>query len=527
MEPTSAPTRAEADETEAGASDGAEPELIEVRRPADGSLIRTVEIDSAEKVAETAARLRSNQAEWEALGIEGRYRWLGQLRDYLLDNREEIGDVLQEETGKVRADATLEAPYVAGVINFYGENAAEFLAEERLKSKTMLTRSKRMRTAYRPYELVGAISPWNFPIILGLEDSIAAMTAGSAALLKPSDFTPLAVMKIVDAWKYEIGGPDVIDYVNGRVPTGEAVVDNVDFIQFTGSERGGKGVMKRAAETLTPVSLELGGKDPMIVLADADLDRAANAATWGGFANTGQICISVERVYVEEPIYDEFVAKMKANVEELNQGADGRDYGAEVGAMTSPNQIAIVEDHVEDARKAGARILTGGQRLDKEGDWYPPTLIVDADPSMKVMNEETFGPVVPVMKVKDSEEALRLANDSTYGLSGSVFTKDVARGEALARRMDMGSINVNDALFNYFAVETPMGGWKNSGIGYRHGAYGIRKFVRTASIVSPAIPTLSSEPTWFPYTKRRRDFVARLFRALNARGLKDRLGIGK
>ena len=529
MEPTSAPAKTDtesADQAQSSTGGGSETSF-DVLRPVDGSVIRSVDIDSADRVAEVAARLREGQAEWESLGIEGRYRWLAQLRDYLMDNRDEIADVLQEETGKVRADATLEAPYVAGVINFYGENAKEFLAEEKLKSKTLFTKGRKLRVAYKPYQLVGAISPWNFPIILGLEDALAAMTAGSAALLKPSDFTPLAVMKIVDAWKSEIGGPDVLDYVNGRIPTGEALVDNVDFIQFTGSERGGKGVMARAANTLTPVSLELGGKDPMIVLADADLERATNAATWGGFANTGQICMSIERVYIEEPVYDEFVAKMTEKVDALNQHDDGRDYGAEVGAMTSPNQIAIVSDHVEDARKGGARILTGGEQLDREGDWYPPTLIADADHSMKVMRDETFGPVLPMMKVKDEAEAIRLSNESSYGLSGSVFTGDVKRGERIAREMEMGAINVNDALFNYFAVEAPMGGWKTSGIGSRHGSYGIRKFVRAASIISPSIPTMKNEMTWFPYTAKRRNLLSRVFRAVNARGIKDRLGVGK
>ena len=241
--------------------------------------------------------------------------------------------------------------------------------------------------------MVGAISPWNFPVILGLEDALAAMTAGSAAVLKPSEFTPLAVNRIVDAWKREIGGPDVFDVVNGAGDTAGALIDAVDYIQFTGSERTGKVVMRRAADTLTPVSLELGGKDPAIVLADADIERAVNGTAWGGLANTGQICMSLERVYVEEPVYDEFVDRLAAKVREiLRQGTDGRKHGFDVGAMTSPNQIAIVSDHVEDARAAGARILTGGRSREGAGDWYEPTVIADADHSMKVMREETFGP---------------------------------------------------------------------------------------------------------------------------------------
>jgi acyl-CoA reductase-like NAD-dependent aldehyde dehydrogenase len=502
------------------------PEAIEVRRPTDGSLIRTIEVDTPERVADVVARVRANQPAWEALGIEGRYRWLGRLRDWLIDNADEVADLLKEETGKVRADAELEAPYVAGVINFYGEHGAEYLAEQIVKGRTPMTKAKRLTVAFRPFPVVGAISPWNFPVILGLEDLIAAMTAGSAAVLKASEFTPLTTMRIIDAWKHEIGGPDVLDYVNGLGETGGALIDEVDYLQFTGSERTGKVVMRRAADTLTPVSLELGGKDPAIVLADADIERAVNGTTWGGLVNTGQICMSLERIYVEEPIYDEFVNRLAAKVrDEVRQGDDGSGHSAEIGAMTSPNQIAIVSDHVEDARAAGARILTGGRARDGAGDWYEPTVIADADHSMKVMREETFGPVIPVMKVADEEEAVRLANDTTYGLSASVFSGDVERAERVAKRIEAGSCNVNDVMVNYFAVEVPMGGWKTSGIGYRHGAYGIQKFVRSSSIVSPKGPVMKSELTWFPYTNRRRRFVNRLFRLLNARGLRNRLGL--
>jgi len=337
---TSTPTAAAGGSDSNGASP---PELIEVRRPTNGTLITTVEVDSSESVAAKVARVRENQPKWEALGIEGRYDWLARLAAWLIDNHDEITDLMQSETGKVRADADSEAPYVSGVIHFYGKNAARFLAEEAPSAASVPMKAKKLRVIYRPYEVVGAISPWNFPLILGLEDALAAMQAGSAAVLKPSEITPLTVNRIVEAWKKEIGGPDVLEVVNGTGETGGALVDACDYIQFTGSERTGKVVMKRAADTLTPVSLELGGKDPMIVLADSDVDRAVNAAAWGGLFNTGQVCISIERVYVEEPLYDEFVEKLADKVRnEIRQGDDGRGYQAEVGAMTSPAQIAIV-----------------------------------------------------------------------------------------------------------------------------------------------------------------------------------------
>ncbi len=501
---------------------GGEPKQIEVLNPATGALIQAVPVTSPEEVAATVARVRANQPDWEAMGIEGRYHWLGKLRDWILDNQERILDTMQRETGKVRADASNEPVYLADIINFYGARAAKFIGEEAVRPHSPLLASKQLRVQYRPHPVVGIISPWNFPLILSLGDAIPALQAGAAVVIKPSEFTPLGIAELADAWKHEIGGPDVFDIVQGVGETGGALVDNVDFIQFTGSDKTGRKVMARAAETLTPVSLELGGKDPMIVLADADLDRAANAAAWGGMMNSGQICMSVERIYVEEPAYDEFVAKLTAEVGKLRQGPDASGHDADVGAMTSPNQIGIVEDHVDDALAAGARALTGGKRVASAGDYFEPTVLVDVDHSMKVMRDETFGPVVGVMKVRDAEEALRLANDSRYGLSGSVFGEK-QRAEQVARRVECGAVNVNDVLVNYFASDVPMGGWKESGIGYRHGEPGIKKFCRTESVVITRFAG-KREPTWYPYTRSRRGLVGRIAQAFSARDLKRRLG---
>jgi len=514
-------TSSEAAQATNGAS-GA-PDRIEVLNPASGERIATVPVDSPEAVAATVARVRANQAEWEAMGIEGRYHWLGKLRDWLLDNQDRVLDTMQAETGKVRADASNEPAYLADLINFYGAKAAKFIGEESIRPHSALLATKKLRVQYRPHPVVGIISPWNFPLILALGDAIPALQAGAAVVIKPSEFTPLGLIEVVEAWKREIGGPDVLDCVQGIGETGGALVDAVDFIQFTGSDRTGRKVMARAAETLTPVSLELGGKDPMIVLADADLDRAARAAAWGGMMNSGQICISVERIYVEEPAYDEFVAKLTDEVGKLRQGPDDARNPKDVGAMTSPNQTAIVADHVDDALAAGAKALTGGKRVEGPGDYFEPTVLVDVDHSMKVMRDETFGPVVGVMKVRDGEEALRLANDSRYGLSGSVFGEK-ERAERVARRVECGAVNVNDVLVNYLASDVPMGGWKESGIGYRHGEPGIKKYCRTESVVITRFGA-KREPTWYPYTRARRGLVGRLVQAFNARDLKRRLGL--
>jgi acyl-CoA reductase-like NAD-dependent aldehyde dehydrogenase len=516
-------TAARSTENQTNGASTVEADSIDVHNPATGALIATLPVDSPEVVTETVARVRANQPEWEAMGIEGRYHWLGKLRDWLLDNKDRVLDTMQLETGKVRADAMNEPVYLSDLINFYGTRAAKFIGEEALRPHTPLLAAKKLRVQYRPHPVAGIISPWNFPLILSLGDAIPALQAGCAVVIKPSEFTPLGIAEVVEAWKNEIGGPDIFDCVQGIGETGGALVDAVDFVHFTGSDRTGRKVMARAAETLTPVSLELGGKDPMIVLADADLDRAANAAAWGGMMNSGQICMSVERIYVEEAAYDDFVAKLTAEVSRLRQGSDDAANPKDVGAMTSPRQTAIVEDHVDDALASGARALVGGKKVEGPGDFFEPTVLVDVDHSMKVMQDETFGPVVGVMKVRDSEEAVRLANDSRYGLSGSVFGER-ERAEQIARRVEAGAVNVNDVLVNYFATDVPMGGWKQSGIGSRHGEGGIKKFCRSESLVITRFGG-KREPSWYPYTKGRRRLVAPLMHLFNARDWRRRLGL--
>jgi len=516
---------AEARTTIAERGDGASPgPSFDVKDPATGEVIRSVAIDSPDQVRDAVARVRANQAEWEALGNKGRYRWLGRLRDWLIDNHDRIADTMQVETGKVRADAASETVYLTDLINYYGSKAEKLIGDDKLRPHSLLMSAKKLRVQYRPFPVVGIISPWNFPLILSLGDAIPALQAGAAVVIKPSSLTPLGLAEVIEAWKAEIGGPDVLDCVMGSAETANPLIDEADFIQFTGSDSTGKKVMARAAETLTPVSLELGGKDPMIVLRDADVERAANAAAWGGIANSGQICISAERVYVEEPLYDEFVGKLTEEVKGLRQGADGPGFEKEVGAMTSPDQTTVVEEQVDEAIASGARALTGGKRADGPGDYYEPTVLVDVDHSMKVMQEETFGPVIGVMKVRDEEEAIRLANDTRYGLSGSVFGSK-RHAEQVARRIECGSCNVNDVMVGFLASDVPFGGWKDSGIGYRHGEYGIKKFCRAESLVITRFGG-KRELLWFPYTDKRRNLLQRVSRMFNARDLRRRFGRG-
>ena len=486
--------------------------------PATGEQVGSVSVDSAGDVAAAVARIRGNQPAWEALGFRGRRDWLNQLRDWLLDNSDLIADTLKAESGKVRAEATIETPYLADQINFYGAKAEKFIGEQKIRPNSILAASRKLRLQYRPHPVVGLISPWNFPLVLSLGDAIPALMAGAAVVMKPSEVTPLGVNEIVDAWRNEIGGPDVITVVNGGAETATALIDHSDYVGFTGSDVTGKKVMARAAETLTPVSLELGGKDPMVILEGANLERAANAGTWGSMLNSGQMCISVERIYVEDGIYDEFVNRLATKVDSLEQGIDGDTATCDVGAMTMLSQLEKVEKQVDDAVAAGARILTGGKRGQGPGQWFEPTVLVDCKPEMSVMEDETFGPVVTVTRVADEEEAIRLANDSRYGLCASVFGPR-GRAEKVARRIEAGAVNVNDMIFNMLAPSLPMGGWKESGIGYRNGEYGIRKYCRSEAIVS-ARTLLPSEILWYPYTEQRRKAVNAVTRFIGGRGLR-------
>jgi acyl-CoA reductase-like NAD-dependent aldehyde dehydrogenase len=301
-------------------------------------------------------------------------------------------------------------------------------------------------------------------------------------LLKPSERTPLTAEVLRRGW-LESGGPEVLALAQGAREVSEAVIDSVDFVQFTGSSPTGRKVMERAARRLTPVSLELGGKDPMIVLEDADVELAAHAAVWGAMFNAGQTCVSVERVYVLEPVYDQFVKAVVRDVQALQVGAgDGKTFGA----LIDDQQVAVTERHVREAVASGARALTGGKRAEGAGSFYQPTVLVDVDHSMTCMTEETFGPTLPIMKVSSVHEAIRLANDSEYGLSASVFSRDVDRAKDIALQLDCGAVNINDVITNLMCTTAPMGGWKTSGIGARFGgAEGLRKYCRVETVVGP------------------------------------------
>jgi acyl-CoA reductase-like NAD-dependent aldehyde dehydrogenase len=401
--------------------------------------------------------------------------WLG-------DHRAEIESLLIKETGKSATDAAQEVPMLLMILSYYVRTMEKALAPENRPAALPFLSIKKITVHYRPRALVGIIAPWNYPVANALMDAIGALAAGCSVLLKPSERTPLTAEVLMRGW-IDSGAPEVLALAQGAREVSEAVIDSSDFIQFTGSSATGAKVMERAARRLTPVSLELGGKDPMLVLDDADVELAAHAAVWGAFFNAGQTCVSVERVYVMEQVYEQFVDAVVRDVKALKMGAGE---GNAFGALIDEGQVAVTEKHVADALAKGAKVLTGGKRPSGPGSFYEPTVLVDVDHSMACMTDETFGPTLPIMKVSSVAEAVRLANDSQYGLSAAVFSRNLERANDVALQLDCGGVNVNDVISNLMCTTAPMGGWKTSGIGARFGGpEGLRKYCRIETVVAP------------------------------------------
>lgn len=491
---------------------------IEVENPATGAVVGRVPEQGAAEVAVAVERARAAQPGWEALGAKGRAKLLRRCQRWMVDNGQRVLDQIVAENGKTYDDAMVELAYCTTGFAFWAKRGPKYLADQRVRGRSPFVLGRRLVIRHAPVGVVGVIGPWNNPLLNSFGDAIPALEAGNAVVLKPSEHTPLTALLMVQMWRECELPADVYQVVTGRGETGSALVDLVDFVMFTGSTRTGRKVAQQAAASLTPVSLELGGKDPLIVLAGADLERAANVALYGALQNGGQTCISIERAYVEESIYDDFVARMTERFKALRQGPSTRFGEVDVGAMTFPPQVEIVESHVRDAVEHGAKVVVGGHARHEVGGglFFEPTILTDVNQDMRCMREETFGPTLPIMKVRDAEEAIRLANDSTYGLQAAVFAGSRAEGERIARRLQAGVVTVDDALINYFALELPMGGWKSSGIGVRHSADGIRKYTRKQAVLTTWL-RLRKELHMMPFERRSYELMRTLLRVVYGR----------
>lgn len=501
---------------------------IDVDNPATGEVIGAIENMSPSQVAALIERARAAQPAWEALGFAQRAKLVRALQEWFVAEREAIVDIVVAENGKTREDALLaELFYLADSMGFWAKRAEKYLADEIPWTHSPFVLGKKIVVRHRPVGVVGVIAPWNYPLTLSVGDALPALMAGNTVVIKPSEYAPLAVEYVIRGAQH-VGFPEgVLLLATGDGEAGKVLVDGADMIQFTGSTRTGRQIAARCGERLIPCSVELGGKDPMIVLADANVDRAANVAVEWSMRNSGQICMAIERVYVEEPVYDEFVAKVTAKVEKLRQGPPGGYGSVDVGAITFPAQMDVIENHVADAFDKGARIVAGGHRLPGPGRFFEPTVLVDVNHTMDCMTEETFGPLLPIMKVRNEQEAVRLANDSPYGLGSSIFTRDIAKAERLARRLTAGNTWINDAIMSYLAQEAPFAGARQSGLGGRHGKQGIRKYCETHTILTSRF-ALTREPTMFPNSARRSQIFERLMVVLfGHRSLRPILRLGR
>jgi len=448
-------------------------ERLQSYNPATGESIGSVPIMSAAEVDAAVARARVAAETWSTRSCRAREEELTAFRKAIAASVDEIADVLHRENGKPLLEAYVEVMMALGHIQ-HATARAEKAMEPRRVSAGMLA-NFRATISYHPLGVIGVIGPWNYPLFTPMGSIAYALAAGNAVVWKPSELTPLLALEIEKIAKRTFALPDLLQVVTGAGATGAALAKSaVDKIAFTGSAATGKRVMMAAAERLTPVLLELGGKDPMIVDSDADLDKAAEAAVYGGLTNAGQACISVERVYVAEAVHDRFVDEVVKHVRELKIGGDD----AHLGAMTSPAQVAIVKDHLDDAIAKGAKVLTGGPDA-ISGSYIQPTVLTNVDHRMKVMSDETFGPVIPIQRVASLDEAVKLANDSKYGLGSSVFAGKAAR--AIADKLRAGMTSINSVMAFAGIPTLPFGGIGESGFGRIHGDEGIREFTRVKS----------------------------------------------
>ena len=473
---------------------------IDKRSPVTGEALGEFHVSTKEEVDAAVARARSAFASWGRTTVKQRLDILKRIKDVVRLHGEDYARRISDDTGKPLVDSLLtELMSVPLYIDYYASVAPKVLARKKVAGNILFP-GKTSYVEHFPMGVVGVISPWNFPFQLAMVPVVSALIAGNTVVLKPSEVTPITGEIIAEIFK-RIGIPTgVVEVVQGDGSTGAALTEaDVDKIFFTGSVATGRRVMATAAKRPIPVELELGGKDAMIVCADANLERAAKGAVWGGLVNCGQMCVSVERIFVEESVHDRFVALLQKEVARVRVG--GPDEHADMGPMTFARQIETVERHVADALAKGAKVLSGGKRVERPGQFFEPTVLTEVRPGMEIYDEETFGPVLPVVKVRSLDEAVRLANEHQYGLNGSVWTSDVDKGIEIASKMVCGQVTVNDVVVSVGNPALPFGGVKSSGFGRYHGPEGLLTFTHQKAIMVDR-GKLATEPFWFPYQRK-------------------------
>lgn len=483
-------------------------DLISIN-PATGEALGKAPICSPEQVRAAVTTARKAQAAWGPLTVHQRLHELKRLSRVLVEQADAIARLIVAEQGKNQMEAYGEVMTALELLNYYRGHAAGILRTRSVSPRLGIMRSNRI--VARPRGVVGVISPWNYPVTLSMEPLIAALVAGNAVVLKPSEYTPLVGLKIGELANLAGLPQGLVQVVTGDASTGQTLIAaGIDKLVFTGSAANGRKVAALAGEHLVPLTLELGGKDAAIVLADADLDQAADGILWGGLLNAGQACLAVERVYVEEQVAEAFMKKLTAGASRLRTGP-ATDPTNEVCAVTTDAQMNVLKQQVAEARQMGASILVGGEPLPGPGRFFLPTIIFEASQEMSVMREETFGPLIAVQKVKDVEEAIRLTNASAYGLTASLWTRDIARGRRLLTRLEVGDAALNDHGTSTGYAEVGWGGRKASGYGKTRGAEGLREMVVWQHI---SWPRLGGQMMGFPYSQKKINFVRTLIKVL-------------
>jgi len=474
--------------------------------PATGKSIGKSIIHNVSDLKTAIENARIAQKDWAILPIKERIAKIRKIQNYLIRNADSIAEIISEDNGKTKVDALTTEVFPATIaLNYYCKKASKFLKEKKLSASTFILSFKRSKIRRVPYGVIGIFSPWNYPFNIPFAEVIKALLAGNAVILKVASETQKVGLELKKSIEYAKLPKNLFSYINmpGRIAGNTFLEKGIDKLCFTGSVDVGKKLMVKASETLTPITLELGGNDAMLVCEDADLIRAAGGATWAGFQNCGQSCGGVERIYVHETVYDEFLEILKNKIESLRIGI-GTDYDNDLGAMTTERQIDTTKMHITDALKKGGRIFAQSAIPEEVNliNFIPATVLTNVNHEMLIMTDESFGPIVGVMKVSSMEEAVKLANDSDLGLSGSVWSKNRKKAIELAKQIKAGAITINDHLMSHGLHETPWGGFKQSGTGRTHGEIGFTGMTQPQVIVNDILPFVKKDLWWFPFNKK-------------------------